>query len=52
MSKKQDKNITIFIDEIYSKPPKKYYETNKTIVKHINDLFESIDILDMIRLWY
>ena len=35
MSKKQDKNIKIFIDEIYTKPPKKNYPTNKTIVKHI-----------------
>ena len=37
----------IFINEIYSKPPKRNYETNRTIVKHINDCW-SIDILDMI----
>ena len=47
MSKKQDKNIEIFINEIYFRAPKKNYETNKTIIKHIDDTL-SIDLLDMI----
>ena len=40
------KNIKIFINEIYSKPPKKYYPTNKTNVYHIDDI-RSLDILDL-----
>ena len=40
------KNIKIFINEIYSKPPKKYYVTNKTDVYHIDDTW-SLDILDL-----
>ena len=40
------KNIEIFINEIYSKPPKKYYVTNKTDVYHIDDTW-SLDILDL-----
>ena len=40
------KNIKIFIDEIYSKPPKKNYVTNKTDVYHIDDIW-SLDILDL-----
>ena len=40
------KNIKIFINEIYSKPPKKYYATNKTNVYHIDDTW-SLDILDL-----
>ena len=40
------KNIKIFINEIYSKPPKKYYATNKTDVYHIDDTW-SLDILDL-----
>ena len=40
------KNIKIFINEIYSKPPKKYYATNKTDVYHIDDIW-SLDILDL-----
>ena len=39
------KNIKIFINEIYSKPPKKYYPTNKTDVYHIDNIW-SLDILD------
>ena len=39
------KNIKIFINEIYSKPPKKNYATNKTDVYHIDDTW-SLDILD------
>ena len=40
------KNIKIFINEIYSKGPKKNYATNKTNVYHINDVW-SLDILDL-----
>ena len=40
------KNIKIFINEIYSKPPKKNYVTNKTDVYHIGDIW-SLDILDL-----
>ena len=39
-------NIKIFINEIYSKPPKKIYITNKTDVYHIDDIW-SLDILDL-----
>ena len=38
--------IKIFIDEIYSRPPNKNYETNKTIIKCIDDMWSS-DFLDM-----
>ena len=40
------KNIKIFINEIYSKAPKKYYATNKTDVFYIDDTW-SLDILDL-----
>ena len=40
------KSIKIFIDEIYSKPPKKKYATNKTDVYHIDGKW-SLDILDL-----
>ena len=40
------KNIKIFINEIYSKGPKKYYATNKTHVYYIDDIW-SLDILDL-----
>ena len=40
------KNIKIFINDIYSKPPKKNYITNKTDVYHIDDIW-SLDILDL-----
>ena len=40
------KNIKIFINEIYSKGPKRNYATNKTDVYHIDDTW-SIDILDL-----
>ena len=40
------KNIKIFINEIYFKPPKKKYSTNKTDVYHIDDIW-SFDILDL-----
>ena len=37
----------IFIDETYSKPPRKNYETNKIIYNHIDEIW-SIDLADMI----
>ena len=40
------KNIKIFINEIYSKPPRKNCATNKTDVYHIDDIW-SLDILDL-----
>ena len=41
------KDLTkIFIDEIYSKPPKKNYPSNKTKIKSIDDTWSS-DLLDM-----
>ena len=40
------KNNKIFINEIYSKPPKRNYNTNKTDVYHIDDIW-SLDILDL-----
>ena len=40
------KNIKIFINEIYSKPPKKNYITNKTNVYYIDDIW-SLDILHL-----
>ena len=40
------KNIKTFINEIYSKPPKKNYPTNKTNVYNIDDIW-SLDILDL-----
>ena len=38
------KNFKIFINEIYSKPPKKNYAANKTDVYHIDDIW-TLDIL-------
>ena len=40
------KNIKIFINEIYSKGPKKKYATNKTDVHHLDDTW-SLDFLDL-----
>ena len=40
------KPIKIFIEEIYSKAPKKNYATNKTDVYHIDHIW-SLDILDL-----
>ena len=40
------KNMKMFINEIYSKPPRKNYITNKTDVYHIDDIW-SLDILDL-----
>ena len=39
--------IKIFIDEIYSKAPKKNYPTNKIFYNHIDGIW-SIDLADMI----
>ena len=40
------KTIKFFINEIYSKPPKRNYATNKTDVYHNDDIW-SLDILDL-----
>ena len=40
------KNIKIFINEMYSKPPRRNYPTNKTDVYYIDDIW-SLDILDL-----
>ena len=40
------KSSKIFINEIYSKPPKKNYVTIKADVYHIGDIW-SLDILDL-----
>ena len=40
------KNIKMFINELYSKPPLGYYATNKSDVYHIEDTW-SLDILDL-----
>ena len=41
------KDLTkIFIDEVYSKPPKENYPTNKTMIKSVDDTWSS-DLLDM-----
>ena len=40
------KTTKIFINEIYSKGPKRNYPTNKTYVYHIDDIW-SLDILDL-----
>ena len=37
----------IFIDEIYSEPPKKNYPTNKIIYNHVDEIW-SIDLAGMI----
>ena len=39
------KNIKIFINELYSKPPKMIYATNKTDVFFIDDIW-SLDIFE------
>ena len=40
------KNIKIFINEIYSKGPRKSYPANKIDVHHTDDIW-SLDILDL-----
>ena len=37
--------IKIFIDEIYSKPSKKIYETDKIVYNHLNEIW-SFDLAD------
>ena len=37
----------IFIDENFSKPPKRNYETNKIVYNHIDEIW-SVDLADMI----
>ena len=37
----------IFIEETYSSPPKKNYETNKIVYNNIDEIW-SIDLADMI----
>ena len=39
--------IKIFVDEVYSKSPKKYYPTDQIIYNHIDEIW-SIDLADMI----
>ena len=39
--------IKTFVDEIYSKPPKKNYESNRLVYIHIDENW-SIDLADMI----
>ena len=39
--------IKVFIDEIYSKPPKKIHPTNKILYNHIDETW-SFDLADMI----
>ena len=40
------KSIKIFINEIYSKPPKEIYDPNRTDVYHVDNIW-SLDILDI-----
>ena len=40
------KTIKIFVDEIYSTPLKKNYNTNKRDVYHFDDIW-SLDVLDL-----
>ena len=40
------KSIKIFVDETYSKPPKKIYASNKTDVYHVDGIW-SLDMLDL-----
>ena len=39
--------VKIFNDEIYSKPPSRYYPTNKIVYNHTDEIW-SIDLADMI----
>ena len=45
-SKMSQKSIKLFINEIYSKPHKRYYIINKTDVYHIDDIW-SLDTSDL-----
>ena len=44
MKKELTKNL---IDEIYSKPPKRNYPTNKVIYNHVGEIWSS-DLADMV----
>ena len=37
----------LFIDEIYSKPPRRHFPTNKIVYNHVDEIW-SIDLADMI----
>ena len=39
--------IRTFVDEIYYKPPKKNYETNKIVFNYIDEIW-SIDLANML----
>ena len=39
--------IIIFIDEIYSTPPKKNYPTNKIVYNYVDEIW-SVDLADMV----
>ena len=41
----KEDNIKIFINENYSEPPQKNYETNKVIYNHIDEIW-SIDLAE------
>ena len=34
----KEDNIKIFIDEVYSKPPRKFYPTSKIVYNHIDEI--------------
>ena len=42
----ENDNIKIFVDEIYSKPPKKIYPINKIVYNNIDEIW-SIDLVDI-----
>ena len=39
--------IKVFVDEIYSEPPRKNYPNNKNLYNHIDEIW-SIDLVDMV----
>ena len=40
-------SMKISIDEIYSKPPRRKYPTNKIVYNHIDEIW-TIDLADMV----
>ena len=40
--------IKIFVDDIYSKPPKNNYPTNKLVYNHIDEIWSN-DLVDMVE---
>ena len=46
MNIKTQKTVKVFIDEVYSKPPKKSNPTNKTDAYNIHDIW-FLDILEL-----